>query len=85
MVIHPLHSKLLVSPLKEASSSFSMETKKYDRICIGAIKASGPDVSGYEGITVVFDDSHSVDFSINGEQFSIIDYNDIVATIGEEE
>lgn len=80
--ITPVPGKFLVQPTSENSSSFSTETKKYDRKAIGIIKnADGGMMNRYIGRTVVYDDSHSVDFSIDGVALSIINESDVVAYI----
>lgn len=80
--IVPVSGKLLVQPTSENSSSFSTETKKYDRKAVGFIRNVGGKMMNNEiGKTVVYDDSHSVDFSIDGIALSIIDEEDIVAYI----
>jgi len=83
--ITPSFGKLLISPLREASSSFSTESKKYERISIGTVLDEGRTTKEIVGKTVIFDDSHSVDFTLDGEQFMIIDIEAVVAIIGEEE
>lgn len=84
--ITPSFGKILISPLREASSSFSTESKKYERISIGIVlESGGRAIEEVAGSTVIFDDSHSVDFTLDGKQFMIINSEDIVAVIGEEE
>lgn len=78
-------NKILVQPSTEATSSFSTEQKRYERKSVAVVKA----VSNYvaqlkEGDKVIYDDSHSIDFSIDGVELSIIRPEDIVATIKEE-
>ena len=78
--------KILIQPTQEASSSFSTESKKYDRKAIGVIKGLPKNgrLSGYNykvGDKVIFDDSDSIDFTIDGVSLSVIDEYDIVATI----
>lgn len=80
--IVPVSGKFLVQPTSENSSSFSTETKKYDRKAVGIIRnADGGMMNKEIGKTVVYDDSHSVDFSIDGIALSIIDEEDVVAYI----
>ena len=89
--------KVLVQPTAD-NSSFSVETNKYDRKNIGIIKGvskeSGEDDELLDfyleiktpeliGRKVVYDDSHSIDFSIDGVSLSIIGLKDIVAVIKE--
>ena len=77
--------KILVQPTKEASSSFSTESKKYERKSIAVVTGIGDDIKGLkEGDTIVYDDSHSVDFSLEGTELSIITPDDIVAKIKED-
>lgn len=80
--------KILVQPTQEASSSFSTENKKYDRKAIGVIKGIPKNgrLSRYPldytvGDKIIFDDSDSIDFTIDGVALSIVDEYDIVAKI----
>ena len=78
--------KILIQPTQEASSSFSTESKKYDRKAIGVVKGVCRDDSFSEydfhtGDKVIFDDSDSIDFTIDGTSLSVIDEYDIVAII----
>lgn len=78
--------KILIQPTQEASSSFSTESKKYDRKAIGVVKGISKKgrLSGYDfniGDKVIFDDSDSIDFTIDGVALSIVDEYDIVAVI----
>ena len=73
--------KILVQPTQEASSSFSPESKKYDRKAIGLIKNTNKLSSYRIGDRVIYDDKDSIDFTIDGVSLSIIDEYDIVATI----
>ena len=78
--------KILIQPTQEASSSFSTETKKYDRKAVGVIQGIPKNgrLSGYDykvGDKVIFDDSDSIDFTIDGVALSIVDEYDIVAKI----
>lgn len=78
-------NKILIQPIQEASSSFSTETKKYDRKAVAVVKG----VSNYTanlkvGQKVIFDDSHSIDFTLDGVALSIIGPEEIVAYIKED-
>lgn len=78
--------KILVQPTQEASSSFSTEDKKYDRKAIGVIKGIPKNgrLSEYNYKVedkIIFDDSSSIDFTIDGVALSIVDEFDIVAKI----
>lgn len=78
--------KILVQPTQEASSSFSTETKKYDRKAVGVVKGIPKNgrLSAYHykiGDKIIFDDSDSIDFTIDGIALSIVDEFDIVAKI----
>lgn len=78
--------KILVQPTPEASSSFSTETKKYDRKAVGVIKGMPKNgrLSAYDykiGDKIIFDDKDSIDFTIDGVALSIVDEYDIVAKI----
>lgn len=78
--------KILIQPTQEASSSFSTETKKYDRKAVGVIKGIPKNgrLSGYGykvGDKIIFDDSDSIDFTIDGVALSIVDEFNIVAKI----
>ena len=78
-------NKILIQPSAEATSSFSMETKKYERKAVAVVKAVSPYVAELkEGTKVIYDDSHSIDFSLDGVSLSIIRPEDIVAYIKEE-
>lgn len=82
--------KILVQPTAD-NSSFSVETKKYDRKTVGMIKGVSRETGFYLGLStpelignkIVYDDSHSIDFSIDGVSLSIIELKDIVAVIKE--
>ena len=81
--------KILVQPTQEASSSFSTETKKYDRKAVGVIKGIPKNgrLSAYDykiGDKIIFDDKDSIDFTIDGVSLSIVDEFDIVAIIKED-
>lgn len=78
-------NKILIQPSQEATSSFSTESKKYERKSVAVVKA----VSNYiaqikAGDKVIYDDSHSIDFTIDGVSLSIIRPEDIVAYIKED-
>lgn len=80
-------NKILVQPSTEATSSFSIETKKYDRKSVGVIRGVGLGVSPSEtkvGDKVIYDDSNSIDFGLDGASLSIIRPEDIVACIKED-
>lgn len=80
-------NKILVQPSTVATSSFSVETKKYDRKSVGVIKGVGLGVTPSEtkiGDKIIYDDSHSIDFNLEGEGYSIIGPEDIVAYIKED-
>lgn len=78
-------NKILIQPSTEATSSFSMETKKYERKAVAVVKAVSPYVAELkEGTKVIYDDSHSIDFSLDGVSLSIIKPEDIVAYIKED-
>lgn len=81
--------KVLIQPTTEATSSFSTEQKKYDRKAVGIVKGISKKgrLSGYDfgiGDKVIYDDSDSIDFTLDGVSLSIIDEYDIVAIIKEE-
>lgn len=81
--------KVLIQPTTEATSSFSTEQKKYDRKAVGVIKGVSQEgrISAHDykiGDRVIYDDSDSIDFTLDGLGLSIIDEYDIVATIKEE-
>lgn len=73
--------KILIQPTQEASSSFSTESKKYDRKAIGVVKNTSKNSSYEVGDKIIFDDSDSIDFTIDGVSLSIVDEYDIVAKI----
>ena len=83
-----LQGAILIQPAQNATSSFSTETKKYDRKAIGIIKGiSDADIFPpvfHEGDKVIFDDSKSIDFTIDGMALSIIYPTEIVAIIKED-
>lgn len=79
-------NKILIQPTQEASSSFSTETKKYDRKALAIVKGIGEglrtELCDVEvGDKVIYDDSYSIDFAIDGISLSIVKPEDIVATI----
>ena len=81
--------KVLIQPTTEATSSFSTEQKKYDRKAVGIVKGISKKgrISGYDfgiGDKVIYDDSDSIDFTLDGVGLSIIDEYDIVAIIKED-
>ena len=81
--------KVLIQPTTEATSSFSTEQKKYDRKAVWIVKGISKKgrLSGYDfgiGDKVIYDDSDSIDFTLDGVSLSIIDEYDIVAIIKEE-
>ena len=75
------NDKVLIQPTQEASSSFSIEQRKYDRRSIGIIKLTSKTSSYEEGDTIIYDDKDSIDFTLEGSPLSIIDEYDIVAVI----
>lgn len=78
-------NKILLQPTPEASSSFSTERKRYDRKSIGIVKGVSNYISNLkEGDKVVFNDTNSIDFELEGEGYSIIGPEDIVAYIKED-
>lgn len=82
-------NRLLIQPTNEASSSFSTESKKYDRKALAIVKGIGEGLKTElceveVGDKVIYDDSNSIDFSIDGVSLSIIKPEDIVATIEED-
>ena len=91
-----LQGAILIQPTQDTASSFSTESKKYDRKAVGIIKGIDdtplPPVNGAEhigsffhkGDRVIYNDSHSIDFSIDGVALSIIFPTDIVAIIKED-
>lgn len=79
-------NKILVQPEANTSSSFSTESRKYDRKSIAYVKGVGDDINGLEvGDKVIYDDSHSIDFTIDGVSLSIITPEDIAAKIVKKE
>lgn len=82
-------NKILIQPIQEASSSFSTEAKKYDRKALAIVRGTGEGLKTElceveVGDKVIYDDSNSIDFSIDGVSLSIIKPEDIVATIKED-
>ena len=78
-------NRILVQPTAEATSSFSTEKKKYERSAVAIVKS----VSNYiakikPGDKVIYDDTKSIDFVLDGVALSIITSEDIVAFIREE-
>jgi co-chaperonin GroES (HSP10) len=84
MKIKLRQDKILVQPTQDTASTFSMETKKYDRKAIGIIKAVPEDSEEAIGSKVIYDDSHSIDFTIEGISYTIVSKEDIVAIIEED-
>lgn len=84
MKIKLRQDKILVQPTQDTASTFSMETKKYDRKAIGIIKAVPEDSEETIGSKVIYDDSHSIDFTIEGISYTIVSREDIVAIIEED-
>ena len=78
-------NKILVQPEANTSSSFSTESRKYDRKSIAFVRGVGEGIKDTkEGEKVIYDDSHSIDFTIDGVSLSIINPEDIVAKIEKE-
>lgn len=78
-------NKILVQPSQGTSSSFSMESRKYERKSVGIVQGVGDQIEGVEeGSTIIYDDSHSIDFTIEGIGYSIINPEDIAANIVED-
>lgn len=78
-------NRILIQPSTEATSSFSTEQKKYDRKSVAIVKAVSNYVAKIKaGDKVIYDDSHSIDFTIDGVSLSIINPEDIVAFIKED-
>jgi co-chaperonin GroES (HSP10) len=78
-------NKILIQPSTEATSSFSTEQKKYERKAVAIVKGVSNYVSQIkEGDKVIYDDSKSIDFTLDGISLSIISPEDIVAYIKEE-
>lgn len=77
-------NKILIQPSTEATSSFSTEQKKYERKAVAIVKGVSNYVSQIkEGDKVIYDDSKSIDFTLDGISLSIIGPEDIVAYIKE--
>lgn len=88
--IQPTRFKILIQPEASSASSFSTDSKKYDRRSIAVIKSIGSDLSELDickdikvGDRIVYDDSNSIDFNLNGVLLSLIDPEDIAARIKE--
>jgi co-chaperonin GroES (HSP10) len=78
-------NKILIQPSTEATSSFSTEQKKYERKAVAIVKGVSNYVSQIkEGDKVIYDDSKSIDFTLDGISLSIISPEDIVAYIKED-
>lgn len=78
-------NKILIQPSTEATSSFSTEQKKYERKSVAIVKGVSNYVSQIkEGDKVIYDDSKSIDFTLDGISLSIISPEDIVAYIKED-
>ena len=77
--------RILIQPTTEATSSFYTETKKYERKSVAVVKAVSPYIADIkEGTKVIYDDSHSIDFTLDGVSLSVIRPEDIVAFIKED-
>lgn len=77
--------RILIQPTTEATSSFSTETKKYERKSVAVVKAVSPYIADIkEGTKVIYDDSHSIDFTLDGVSLSVVRPEDIVAFIKED-
>ena len=78
-------NKILIQPSQEATSSFSTESKKYERKSVAVVKSVSNYVAQIKaGDKVIYDDSHSIDFTLDGVSLSIIRPEDIVAYIKED-
>lgn len=75
--------KICLEPDNSSSSSFASEHKKYDRKSIATVVAiSEHSDSDYRvGDKVIFDDRYSIDFQLNGKDYSIVDIEEVVATL----
>lgn len=76
----------VIQPTQQPTSSFSTETRRYDRKAIGKIIKIEDEGDSYkaEGDIVIYDDKNSIDFTIDGASYSIIPISDIVATFKED-
>lgn len=78
-------NKILIQPSTEATSSFSTESKKYERKAVAVIKGVSNYVAKLQpGDKIIYDDSKSIDFTLDGVSLSIISPEDIVAYIKED-
>lgn len=82
----------LVKPVLDDTTGFSSEHKKYDRKSIGVVegvlldaKTGFSDTIAGCGAKVVFDDSHSVDFRLDGTDYAVVSVDDILGVITEED
>lgn len=69
----------LIEPQPDSTSSFSSEHKKYDRKSIGTIVSStAKEVAYKSGLTVVFDDAHSISITAGGKSYEVVPEEDIL-------
>lgn len=77
-------NRVLIKPTDDGSS-FSLERKKYERRSIAEVMLVSDYVANIKpGDRIIYDDSKSIDFTLDGVQLSIIHPEEIVAFIKEE-
>lgn len=76
---------VLIEPQPDTTSSFSSEHKKYDRKSIGTIVSSTAKELVYKsGLTVIFDDAHSISITAGGKSYEVLPEDDIVGVFSVE-
>lgn len=74
---------VLLEPVA-GTSSFSTETRKYDRKAIAIVRGiSQGEEELKPGDKIIFDDKDSIDFELEGQKLCIVSVFDIVARIKE--
>lgn len=78
-------NRILIQPVQNGSSSFSTESRKYDRKSVAVVKGVSKYIAQLPiGEKIIYDDSNSIDFTIDGVSLSIIQPENIVAYIKED-
>lgn len=78
-------NKVLLEP-ETATSAFNSEHRKYERKSVAIVRGERLNYGNVKtGDKVIYDDSNSIDFRLDGTDYSIVRPGDIVAVIEEGE
>lgn len=75
----------LIQPISGYKPAFTTEQRKYDRKTLAQLVSANPEEEEplEVGDTLIYDDSHSIDFNLEGIDYSIIKSKDIVGVFKE--